>query len=135
MARQTAIDKILTSFHGRIVGSKQNKKAIASVILLLPKDTIKTLIDTTWFVSGYDETFGFVLSKNDIKNRNIIFLSDNLFKESELQITYTILHEIGHVILKHRNSFDDIQSKREIEKQEKEADEFALEYLQNISIH
>lgn len=45
------------------------------------------------------------------------------------QIQYTIAHEIGHVILKHKNSIGRMQTQSEIKIQEREADEFAREYL------
>jgi Zn-dependent peptidase ImmA (M78 family) len=41
---------------------------------------------------------------------------------------YSIAHEIGHVILKHRNSTLVKQTKREIKKQEREADKFAKQF-------
>ena len=49
--------------------------------------------------------------------------------QSENQIKYTIAHEIGHVFLGHNNSTSYIQSKKEIKKQEFEADNFAKKYL------
>lgn len=66
---------------------------------------------------------------NDLKNQHLIFLSDDLFRESPNQIRYTIVHEIGHVILGHRNSILERQSKVEIRIQEKEADDFAKQFL------
>jgi len=45
------------------------------------------------------------------------------------QIKYSIAHEIGHVVLNHRNSVLIAQTKAEIKKQEKEADEFARKYI------
>ena len=63
------------------------------------------------------------------KDEYIIFLSDELLRESEEQIRYTIAHEIGHVILGHRNSIGKVQSKKEVEKQERQAREFVIKHL------
>ncbi len=49
----------------------------------------------------------------------------------EEQIRYTIAHEIGHVLLGHRNSIIEKQSKAEISNQEREADEFARKYIKD----
>jgi Zn-dependent peptidase ImmA (M78 family) len=35
---------------------------------------------------------------------------------------------VGHVVLGHRNSIGKVQTKREVRKQEKEADEFASRF-------
>ncbi len=66
---------------------------------------------------------------NGLKDQHLIFLSDELFMHGEDQIRYTIAHEIGHVILGHRNSVMEKQSKSEIYAQEKEADKFARKYI------
>ena len=63
------------------------------------------------------------------KDEYVIFLSDELLKEPAAQIHYTIAHEIGHVILGHKNSIGRLQSKSEIRKQEKEAHNFVKKYL------
>ena len=76
-----------------------------------------------------EDAYGFTFTGNDLKNQHLIFLSDELFRESKEQISRTIAHEIGHVILNHRNSTLTSQTKEEIRKQEKEADAFAKEYI------
>ena len=59
----------------------------------------------------------------------LIFLSDDLLLQPKNQVMYTIVHETGHVILKHKNSILERQTKAEIANQEKEADKFAHYYL------
>src|SRR5260221_5467132 len=56
-------------YNGKIVGSKQNKKVIGSVIELLPEDIVTVLSHSTWLVTSFEESFGFVLRKDDIKNK------------------------------------------------------------------
>lgn len=60
----------------------------------------------------------------------MIFLSDELFRYDKNQIMYTIAHKVGHVILGHRNSVFEKQSRKEINRQEKEADIFASRFIQ-----
>lgn len=50
------------------------------------------------------------------------------------KIHYSIAHETGHVILRHRNSILEKQRKKEIKRQEKEADNFAKKYLPSFAI-
>ena len=75
------------------------------------------------------DTWAYAFHGNDLKNQHLIFLSDELFEEPENQIFYTILHEIGHILLSHRNSIGFQQTKAEIATQEEAADSFAYQYL------
>ena len=81
------------------------------------------------FFASLEDAWAFTFTGNDLKNNYLIFLSDELMFQNKDQIKYTIAHEIGHVILGHRNSVLEKQSKKEIKKQEKEADVFAKKYL------
>ena len=73
-----------------------------------------------------EDAWAFTFTGNDLKNKHLIFLSDELMFQDSRQIKHTIAHEIGHVILGHRNSVLEKQDKEEIKEQEKEADEFAI---------
>lgn len=120
----------MKSFGHRLIANNHTKKIIIKTILLLPEELINFVTKNCWFISSFEDGWAFVLKGNEIKNNEyLIFLSDELIRESEDQIRYTILHEIGHVILGHRNSIVEVQSKAEVRKQEKEADGFARKYL------
>jgi Zn-dependent peptidase ImmA (M78 family) len=58
-----------------------------------------------------------------------VFISDELLRQKKEHIYYTILHEIGHVVLNHRNSIGFRQTVSEIKRQESEADLFAKRHL------
>lgn len=88
---------------------------------------------TPVFLFG-DDSFGYAFNGNDLKDKHLIFLSDVLFRESEYQIMYTILHEIGHIALNHKNSIQYKQNKEEIAAQELETDQFAKKYLNQSDI-
>lgn len=102
---------------------------VCKSILLLPDEIIGRVCKTVWFISSPEEAWAMTFRGEELKERHLVFLSDELFLQSEEQITYTILHEIGHVMLNHRNSIGITQTESEIQRQEKEADAFARMYL------
>lgn len=114
-----------------MVGNDLMRKSVAKAILKLPEEIAWPIIEDVWFFSSDYDSYGYAFNGNDLKDMHLIFLSDALFKESENQIMYTILHEIGHIVLKHKNSIHYQQSKAEIRKQESEADQFANMHLKN----
>ena len=116
-------------FDGKLVGNKQMKEYVCDVVAKLPDELITFITKQCWFISSLDDAYGFAFTGNDLKDQHLIFLSDELFLQDDRQIHYTIAHEIGHVVLGHRNSTLVKQTKEEVRKQEKEADEFAKEYL------
>lgn len=120
-----SLRKIYDAFDSKLVGTKRMQFYVCDVVSRMPKNIIAHITSTCWFVSSMDDAWGFTLTGNDLKDHHLIFLSDDLFREHPKQIRYTIAHEIGHVILGHRNSILERQSKSEVRKQEKEADQFA----------
>lgn len=124
------LEQIKDEMGGRLVGGDLMRTSVAKAILLLPEEIGWPIIDNCWFFSSADDAFGYAFNGNDLKDKHLIFLSDVLFHERESQIMYTILHEIGHIALNHKNSINYVQSKEDVAKQELEADQFAKKYLQ-----
>lgn len=114
---------------GRLAGSQQMKDYVSLAITKLPEDIAQNIIDNCWFFSSFEDNFGYAFNGNDLKDMHLIFLADILFQEPESQILYTILHEIGHIALNHKNSIQYTQPKEEIAEQEDAADQFAKEHL------
>lgn len=123
------LKSIYLSFKGKLIGSKRMKNEVCEVLSQMSANIIEFVTENCWFMSSMDDAYAFTFTGNDLKNQHLIFLSDDLFNQNIAQIHYTIAHEIGHVILGHRNSTLSNQSKQEIKKQEKEADEFAIRYV------
>jgi hypothetical protein len=124
------LKKIEISFGHKLIGTSVMKKMVIKTLGFFPENIIKFVTRNVWFVSSFEDGWAFTLRGNELKRSEyLIFLSDELLREDEKQIMWTIAHEIGHVILGHRNSIGKTQSKSEVKKQEKEADEFAKEYL------
>lgn len=126
--------KIYNDFDGKLVGSLKMKKNVCFIVSKLPVKLQEFITKNCWFVSSMEDAYGFVLRGDDLKNKYLIFLSDDLFNDSSKQIYHTIVHEIGHVILKHENSILRMQTKFEIKRQEEEADEFARTMLLTLGL-
>ncbi len=129
-----SIQEIKEAFGGRIVGTHYVKQMVWLAVSKLPNETAKNITKNCWFLSSTEDAYGYAFDGNDLKDKHLIFLSDILFHEDENQILYTILHEIGHVVLHHRNSIKVRQTREEIKTQEKAADQFVKKYLHNLSI-
>jgi hypothetical protein len=123
------VKKIYLAFDGKLVGNLRMKTFVCEVVLQLPKDMQNFVTNHCWFIGSFDDAWAFAFTGNDLKDQHLIFLSDALMNESNDQINYSIAHEIGHVVLHHRNSVLIKQTKDEIDRQEYEADMFAKKYF------
>lgn len=124
-----SIEAIKQAFGGRLVGNNFMKNMVVQAVTKLPDEIIEHVTKHVWFLSSSEDAWAYTFKGSDVSDKHLIFLSDELLSEDEPQIQYTILHEIGHVILNHKNSIHYRQSKEEISLQESEADKFAKRYL------
>jgi Zn-dependent protease with chaperone function len=104
------------------------KKCVCETLAKMSWNIIDFITLNCWFISSMDDAWAFTLTGNDLKGKHLIFLSDDLLREDNAQIQKSIAHEIGHVILGHRNSILERQSKKEIRNQERQADAFAKKF-------
>lgn len=121
--------QIKKSFGGKIVGTDSTKNLIAQTVGRLSENQINYATRHIWFFSTPKDTWAYAFHGNDLKDQHIIYLSDELLSEPREQIEYTILHELGHIFLNHKNSINFKQSKFEINQQELEADWFAKQFI------
>lgn len=126
---QNKAKNIYYAFDGKLVGNRSMKVNVCESLSKMPDEIIDYITSNCWFFASMEDAWAFTFTGNDLKNQHLIFLSDELMFQEKTQINYTIAHEIGHVILKHRNSVLEKQPKEEIKKQEEAADEFAKKYL------
>jgi Zn-dependent protease with chaperone function len=124
------IREIYHAFAGKLIGRKIMKHHVCEVLSLMDDEIIDFISSNCWFCSSMDDAWAFTLLGNELRGQHIVLLSDELLMQTSDQIRYTIAHEIGHIILGHRNSILGTQTKAEIRKQEKEADAFAKKYLE-----
>ena len=123
------LKNIRQAFGGRLIGNLSMRKWVCETVILLPSEIVEYVTKNIWFISSPEDAWAFTFRGSDVKNQHLIVLSDELFKQSEDDIRYTIIHEIGHVILNHKNSMGFMQTESEIKMQEREADNFARKYL------
>lgn len=123
------LGKIRRSFSGRLIGDLKMRKYVLETVLFLPDKMIKYITSRVWFVSSLEDAWALTFNGSDFNSQHLILLTDELFEQNDKSIKYTILHEIGHVLLRHRNSMGFRQSQEELSQQEKEADKFARKYL------
>jgi Zn-dependent peptidase ImmA (M78 family) len=117
-------------FGHKLIGGSYMKRMVIRTLQKFPDDIATRVAKNCWFVSSFPDGWAFTIRGDELKkDEHLIFLADELLDQDEGQIMWTVAHEIGHVLLKHRNSIGKVQSKSEIRRQEKEADEFAKEYL------
>jgi Zn-dependent peptidase ImmA (M78 family) len=129
MTSDKSLQKIYRSLGYKLQGGKKMQKYVVEVVAKLPEKVSKQVTHHCWFISSYEDAWGFALRQDDLKKGDcLIYLNGDLFEEDADQIRYTIAHEIGHFVLGHKNSITVAQTKDEIKKQEHEADEFAKRY-------
>jgi len=126
------IDELRHAFGGRLVGKTRMKNLVCETILHLPDKWIAYITKNIWFISSPLDAWAFTFRGSDIKDQFLIFLSDELMLQPVSQIRHIILHEIGHVILGHKNSMGRLQSKSEIKRQEAEADQFVVKMTRRL---
>ena len=124
------LKEIYHRFEGKLVGNSSMKLNVCKTVSTLP-GIITFITQNCWFISSMEDSFAFALTGNELKDQHLIFLSDELLAQHEEQIQWSIAHEIGHVVLNHRNSILVKQSKEEIKQQEYEADQFAERFLKH----
>ena len=122
------LKEIYYAFDGKLVGSRVMKAYVCEVLSLMPMDVVSFITSNCWFMASFEDAWAFTFTGNDLADKHLIFLSDELLSQPKDQIFYTIAHEIGHVMLGHRNSILERQSKEEIGKQERAADKFAKQF-------
>lgn len=121
-------EQIRQSFSGRLIGSSYMKKIICETLFCLPLETSGFVTANIWFISSPGDAWAFTFRGSDIKGQYLIVLSEDLLRQRKSRIRYTILHEIGHVLLGHKNSIGYRQSQSEIQQQEAESDQFAKKF-------
>lgn len=123
------LEGIKKRFGGKLIGNPRMQKLVCETLLFLPKEKVDSIVENIWFVSSFDDSWSFVLDSNDLGKKHLVFLGDELFDQDKYAQAYTIVHEIGHVLLNHRNAILKPQTGEDIDRQESEAHKFAIRYV------
>lgn len=126
---RSRVQQIYHAFGGKLHGSRKMKLVVCRTLAKMPEDIIDHITSDCWFFSSTSDAWAFTIRGDELTGKHLIFLGEDLLRESDRQIMYTIAHEIGHVILGHRNSILVLQTSREVRKQEREAHRFAARYI------
>lgn len=115
---------------GKLIGTLRMRELVCQALLYLPDEVIEQVCKGVWFISSQEDAWAFTFRGSDIREAHLVFLSDELLSENTDQIIYTILHEVGHIVLNHRNSLGGYnQTEEEVRQQEIEADNFVQQYF------
>jgi Zn-dependent peptidase ImmA (M78 family) len=125
---------IQDAFQGKLVGRRAMKQHVGEVLSRMPEEIIRFVTDTVWFVTSFDDAWAFTFTGSDFENKHVIFLSDDLLAQDISQIYWTIAHEIGHVVLGHKNRFSEKFNKKRVTDQERQADTFAQQYVESVNL-
>ena len=126
---KTTQGQIYRMFGGKIHGHKMMKDYVCKTLAKFPQDIIDHITTDCWFLGSTADAWAYAFRGDEVAGKHLIVLSDSLWKQPEQDIVYTIAHEIGHVVLGHRNAILEPQTKAETAKQERDARVFAMKYI------
>lgn len=129
---QKPFELIKEKFAGKLIGNLAMQRIVCETLFFFPEKIVDQVTRDVWFFSSYDEAWAFTFDSQDLGKRHLIFLSDDLLVQHRDQKMFTIAHEIGHVVLGHRNAILEHQTKSETSHQEKEADHFVKKFLPQV---
>lgn len=121
--------EIYRLFGGKLHGSRVMKDYVCKTLAKFPADIIDHITTDCWFLGSTRDAWAYTFRGDEVEGKHLIILSDSLWDQPDEDIIYTIAHEIGHIVLGHRNAILEPQSKAETAKQEREAHAFAVKYL------
>ncbi|HVZ12694.1 MAG TPA: M48 family metalloprotease [Patescibacteria group bacterium] len=121
--------KIYRAFGGKLIGDSFMKRQVCQVVLKMPQDLQRKITSGCFFIASMDDAWAFAFDGRELVGKHLVFLSEDLLSQDTDQIQYTIAHEIGHVVLGHKNSILVRQTRTEIRKQEEDADKFARQFV------
>ena len=110
----------------------QNNSLIAKALEYLPSEILDSIENEVVFICL--ESDACRLARNVYQNNEIIILSQSIFPKGYWTekdrifryFVFCILHEVAHAIKKHRSPLFDNLTSKEIENQEREADQTAI---------
>lgn len=121
--------QIARKFGGKLHGHKVMKDFVCRALAKFPPDIIDHVTADCWFLGSTPDAWAYTFRGDEVEGKHLIILSDTLWDQPEEDIIYTIAHEIGHVVLGHRNAILEPQSQKETDRQEDEARAFAMKYV------
>ncbi len=116
------------------LGNEKLRFAVAKCLSKLPLEIIEQVTKNCLFVMPTIEKLGIYLT-NDLINDKVIFaFPEKLLEKEKSEIEHTILHEVAHYYLNHKNPLIYTLSGEEYDSQEQEANKQVDEWLKKSEI-
>lgn len=100
----------------------------------VPKEIADRVLEECLFLMPNPGMGGFRVSKRLLQGKDVIVLSEKLLEEDQKYIVLTILHEVAHFYLNHKNRVLDGLSEEEDRKQEEAADRWARQWIEDTTV-
>jgi hypothetical protein len=112
------------------LGNDDLRKEISHALSKIPMGIVDDLNENCYFLVESEVGKASCFPVGFFDNKAIIVISDVYFcSADDKALEYTILHEVAHHALKHKNPWQHGLSTEEYDKQEKEADEQVEKWL------
>jgi hypothetical protein len=112
------------------LGNDDLRNKISVALSKIPTDIVDDLCDNCYFLIESEVGKASYFPVGFFDNKAVIIISDIYFKSADDNaLEHTIMHEVAHHALKHKNPWQHGLSKEEYDKQEKEANEQVEKWL------
>ena len=76
------IETINKKFDRKLVGNAKMRRLVCETLLYFPRKTVDFITKNVWFVSSFEDSWGFVLRGDElVKGKFLVFLGDELFEQ------------------------------------------------------
>ncbi len=108
------------------------RKEVAVALSKIPMSIADCVLDEVRFImpmSNYEH--GFICPKGMLNDKALIGFPEKLLEQESTARLHIVLHEVAHFYLNHKSPLIEDLSYEETDKQEKEADKFAEDWLKS----
>ena len=114
--------------------NQQLRYVVAKSLSKLPIEIIDKVTENCLFIMPKIEELGIYLPNDFIKDKQIFAFPEKLLEKEEHEIEHTILHEVAHYYLKHKNALIHNLSAEEYDRQEEEANKQVDKWLRKSEL-
>ena len=135
MTEKYTVEEILDKSAGSVLPeNNQLRDPVALALSKVPKKIANRVLEECLFLMPSPGMMGFRISKKLLQGSNAIVLSEKLLEKDQKYIVLTILHEVGHFYLNHKNPVIDQLSEEEERKQEEAAVRWARQWIEDTTV-
>ena len=112
------------------LGEDKLRYVVARALFKIPADVVELVVEGCLFFMPTIEGKSTYLPLSVIRGKPIIGVPESLLDEPEEVVDRTIIHEVAHFVLKHKDPAVDGLTTEEYEEQERRADSLVDQWLQ-----